>query len=114
MERIAHACRIWAKWRSFQKRLLPFIQTLDDLDILLEICSQHGDVRPVTMMGLVRAGISPPNTLRRHLRALISNGVVLAKRSKQDGRVTELSLTSRGVRLVNTAVAQLNIMGESA
>jgi len=66
------------------------------------------------MMGLVRTGISPPNTLRRHLRALISNGVVLAKRSKQDGRVTELSLTSRGVRLVNTAVAQLNIMGESA
>src|SRR3982751_3353786 len=114
MERIAHACRIWTKWRSFQKRLLPFIQTLDDLDILLEICSQHGEVRPVTMMGLVRAGISPPNTLRRHLRVLITSGIVQAKRSKDDRRVTELSLTSRGDRLVKAAVAQLKTLGEFA
>ena len=108
MKALIHACKTWGIWRSAQRNLLP--QTLEDVDIVFNICAHSSDDR-ITVNQLIASCIASRNTVLRRLLALIDSGIVSMKASATDGRLRELSLTKKGVGLARKATASLKRLG---
>ena len=111
MATLIQACKTWGTWRRFNKSLIP--QTIEDVDIVFNICSRGEDGCPLTVNQLVASGISPRNTLLRRLRVLIERGMVAQTPQPDDKRYTELSLTKKGVGWVRRAANSLRRLGMS-
>lgn len=109
MKALIHACKTWGIWRSAQRNLLP--KTLEDVDIVFNICARSGGDHSMTVNQLIASCIASRNTVLRRLRALIDSGIVSMRASSTDGRLRELSLTKKGVGLVRKASASLRRLG---
>jgi DNA-binding MarR family transcriptional regulator len=109
MRTLIHACKTWGIWRSVQRNLLP--QTLEDVDIVFNICARSGGARALTVNQLIARCMASRNTVLRRLRALIDTGIVSIRASAADGRLRELGLTRKGVRLVRKATISLRRLG---
>ena len=109
MPTLIHACKMWGAWRSFHKGLIP--QTLEEVDIVFNICARREDASPLTVNQLVASGISPRNTLLRRLSALIDRGIVARTPQADDKRYRILTLTKKGVGLVRRAANSLKRLG---
>jgi hypothetical protein len=109
MKTLIHACKTWGTWRSAQRNLMP--QTLEDVDIVCNICARQGDRRSITVSQLVANCIASRNTVLRRLRALIDSGIVSMRTSATDRRLRELALTQKGVRLARRAAGSLQRLG---
>ena len=109
MKTLIHACKTWGIWRSAQINLLP--QTLEDVDIVFNICARSGDARALTVNQLIARCRASRNTVLRRLRALIETGIVSIRASAADGRLRELGLTRKGVRLVLRVATSLQRLG---
>jgi len=81
--------------RHMEKEHLPFIQTLEDRDIVLEIGFHAERNAPIGVKQLNRLGITSEGTIGRRLKRLKTLGVVKYDRSEVDGRKVELSLHPR-------------------
>ena len=109
MNTLINACKTWGIWRSAQSNLLP--QTLEDVDIVFNICARSGGDRLLTVNQLVADCAASRNTVLRRLRALIDTGIVSIRASAADGRLRELGLTRKGVRLVRKVTLSLQRLG---
>jgi DNA-binding MarR family transcriptional regulator len=109
MNALVHACKTWGIWRTAQRRLLP--QTLEDVDIVFNICAHRGDKRSITVNQLIARCIASRNTVLRRLRTLLDGGIVAMRASDSDRRLRELVLTKKGMRLVRKATASLQRLG---
>ncbi len=78
--------------RATERALLPFVETLEDLDILDAIgaCAEKG--KPCTYKELRHAGIAAPATLQRRLRRLLSLGAITQTNTARDRRYRLLAL----------------------
>lgn len=83
--------------RDFERRHLPFLQTVQDLDLVVEIGLYELHGRSLTLKQLYLAGIGGVATIERRLARLKRHGVVIYRTSKEDRRHRELTL-SRMVR----------------
>jgi DNA-binding MarR family transcriptional regulator len=81
--------------RGFERRYLPFVKTLEDFDLLLEIGYHQEQGRSVTLKELLLAGIGSIATVQRRLSTLRQIGVVQMTRSKEDARTVELLLSPK-------------------
>ena len=106
MSSLIRNCKVWGLWRNFHRGLMP--QSLEDIDIVFNICSRG---RPITVNKLVDSCIASRNTVLRHLRVLIDNGIIAMNSSAGDRRFRELSLTRKGVGLVHRATSSLRKLG---
>jgi hypothetical protein len=84
--------------RSFRRRHLPFLQTQEDHDIILEVGLHQERGTPLTLKQLQFLGITSIPTLQRRLRRLRELGAIVARRSTRDARVVELTLSSKVMR----------------
>jgi DcmR-like sensory protein len=78
---------------EFRRRHLPFLKTLEDQDLVREIGHYQALGAPMTLKQLLQAGLTSPATLQRRLSRLKQLGVVQERRSRDDGRALELTLS---------------------
>jgi hypothetical protein len=81
--------------RAFEKRSLPFLKSLEDFDLVVEIGYHQERGETLTLKQLYLLGIGSIATVQRRLSVLKEIGVVLLKRSKEDARSFELTLSPK-------------------
>lgn len=78
--------------RHLQRRSAPYIRTLEDLDIIVEIGAAQDERRPIGTSGLVAAKLAPRATLSRRLARLKKLGIVRQQSVEDDKRRSQLLL----------------------
>jgi len=73
---------------------MPFLKSLIDFDIILEIGYAEEQKQPLTLKRLFLMNISSPTTVRRKLAALVEKGVVRRSRQAEDQRSALLTIAS--------------------
>lgn len=81
--------------RAFEKRSLPFVKSLEDFDLVIEIGYHQEQGKALTLKQVYLLGIGSVATVQRRLSVLKEMGVVLLKRSKEDARTFELTLSPK-------------------
>jgi DNA-binding MarR family transcriptional regulator len=78
--------------RDLERKLLPFVLTVEDRDIVLEI-GYHSEIRrPIGVKQLHTLRIGSESTIRRRLNRLRKKGLVQQQRADHDRRNLNLKL----------------------
>ena len=88
---------------DFRRTQLPFVRTLEDLELIREIGWHQADGRPATLQLLFSKNYGTLATIQRRLNRLKRLGIVEYTRSVYDKRIVHLALSQevweRHVRL---------------
>ena len=86
------------KIREYQRGQLPFVRSLVEWDLVIEIgyAEECGD--PVTLKQLLLLNICSRNTMRRKLAHLIEQQIVLRQRNSHDRRANMLVISPGTLR----------------
>lgn len=87
------------RMRQFERRHLPFLDSFEDLDLVLLIGQHQAQGQPITMKGITTFGIGAPATLQRRVARLKRLAVVEATPLKIDRRNVTLELSSRYIHI---------------
>jgi hypothetical protein len=85
--------------RTFERRHLPFIRTLEDMNMLFLIGLHQERGVPLTLKHMLSFDIGSAATLERRLARMKNLGVVVQSRSEQDRRNVELKLSPKTWRV---------------
>ena len=77
---------------DFRRRHLPFVKTLEDLDLVREIGSHQAAGDPVTLKVLFLKGLGSVATVQRRLSRLKRLGIVQQSKVQHDRRLVRLAL----------------------
>ncbi len=80
------------KIRTQQRLCMPFLQSMEDQDIVVAIGTAQEAGKPIIAKSLLLDEIGAPATIRRRLDRLVGLGVVVKHRVEDDGRCFELRL----------------------
>lgn len=84
---------------EFRKHHLPFLKTVEDIELLREIGLHQTAGRPLTLKALFLLGIGSVATVQRRLGRLKRLGVVHQTRDPHDKRVLRLSIDPKVLKL---------------
>jgi len=85
--------------RTFERRHLPFIRTLEDMNMLYLIGLHQERGVPLTLKHMLSFDIGSAATLERRLARMKRLGVVVQARSELDRRNVELKLAPKTWRV---------------
>ena len=88
------------RMREFEKLQMPFIKSLIDFDIIIEIGYAQEIRKPLTSKPLFLLNISSTTTVRRRLAELTRQGIVKRHIDARDHRSEILSISSAGLKLL--------------
>lgn len=88
------------KLREFEKGQLPFLKSVFDFDIVVEIGYQEEQGHPITLKQLLLLNICSRNTVRRKLLSLIGQGVVIRRKAAHDQRASILIVAPSAIKLL--------------
>jgi DNA-binding MarR family transcriptional regulator len=88
------------KIREFQRRQLPFLKSVVDFDIVIEIGYAEEQGQPLTLKQLVLLNMSSRTTVRRKLARLIEQGIVMRRKQANDHRASLLIISPSSVKLL--------------
>ena len=88
------------KIREFERQQLPFLKSVVDFDIVIEIGYAEEQEQPLTLKQLFLLNIRSRTTVRRKLRRLIEQGIVLRRKHANDHRASVLSISASSVKLL--------------
>ena len=88
------------KIREFERLQLPFLKSVVDFDIVIEIGYAEEQEQPLTLKQLFLLNISSRTTVRRKLAKLIEQGIVVRRKHTNDHRVTLLIISPSSVKLL--------------
>jgi DNA-binding MarR family transcriptional regulator len=88
------------KIREFERQHLPFLKSIVDLDIVIEIGYAEEQGEPLTLKQLFLLNIRSRTTVRRKLRRLIDQGIVIRRKLASDNRASLLTISASSVRLL--------------
>jgi DNA-binding MarR family transcriptional regulator len=88
------------KIREFERQQLPFLKSVVDFDIVIEIGYAEEQGQPLTLKQLFLLNIRSRTTVRRKLRRLIDQGIVLRRKHANDHRSSLLTISASSVRLL--------------
>jgi len=77
---------------DFRRRYMPFVERLEDLDLLWEIGLYQEAGTPIALKVLYLKGIGSVATIQRRLSRLKRLGVVCQSRADHDKRVVRLTV----------------------
>lgn len=97
--------------RTFERKRLRFLRTMEDFDVLCEIGLHQEQGRPLTVTQLHRLRLGSVPTMQRRLRRLRQSGAVASRRTERDARAMELRITPRALKLFNRYAALLGRRG---
>src|ERR1700674_1311287 len=88
------------KIREFERRQLPFLKTVIDFDIVIEIGYAEEQEQPLTLKQLFLLDLSSRTTVRRKLARLIEQGIVVRRKHANDNRASLLTISASSVKLL--------------
>ena len=88
------------KIREFERQHLPFLKSVIDFDIVVEIGYAEEQELPLTLKQLFLLNISSRTTVRRRLARLIEQGIVMRRKKPKDNRSTILTVSSSSLKLL--------------
>ena len=86
--------------RAFERQQLPFLKSVVDFDIVVEIGYAEEQGQPLTLKQLFLLNIRSRTTVRRKLRRLIDQGIVLRRKHANDRRASLLTISASSVKLL--------------
>jgi DNA-binding MarR family transcriptional regulator len=88
------------KIREFERQHLPFLKSIVDLDIVIEIGYAEEQGQPLTLKQLFLLNIRSRTTVRRKLRRLIDQGIVMRRKQASDHRASLLTISASSIKLL--------------
>src|SRR5665647_2820948 len=88
------------KIREFERLQLPFLKSIADFDIVIEIGYAEEQGQPLTLKQLLLLNIISPTTVRRKLVRLIEQGIVIRRKHVNDHRASLLIISPQSVKLL--------------
>ena len=88
------------KIREFERLQLPFLKSIADFDIVIEIGYAEEQGQPLTLKQLVLLNMSSRTTVRRKLARLIEQGIVMRRKQANDHRASLLTISASSVKLL--------------
>ena len=88
------------KIREFERLQLPFLKSVIDFDIVIEIGYGEEQGQPLTLKQLFLLNISSRTTVRRKLASLIEQGIVIRRKHVNDHRASLLVISPSSVKLL--------------
>ena len=88
------------KIREFERAQLPFLGSIVDFDIIIEIGYAEEEQHPLTLKQLLLLNLSSRTTVRRRLAELIEQGIVRRRRNANDHRSSLLTISSFNLKLL--------------
>jgi DNA-binding MarR family transcriptional regulator len=101
------------KIREFERLQLPFLKSVVDFDILIEIGYAEEQGEPLTLKHLFLLNVSSRTTVRRKLAKLIEQGIVSRRKHASDHRTHLLVISSSTVKLLAKYVSALKTISGS-
>lgn len=83
---------------SARRQVLPFIQSIEDIDIVFAIGAAYDEGAPLGLKQLEMLKLAPPSTLQRRLSRLVRDGVLKKTAQSGDGRRIAYQPTAKTVR----------------
>ena len=87
------------KMRVFERAQLPFLKSVVDFDIIIEIGYAEEQGRPLTLKQLLLMSVSSRTTVSRRLTKLIERGVIIRRKNADDRRSSFLAISSPSLKL---------------
>ncbi len=88
------------KIREFERLQLPFLKSVADFDIVIEVGYAEEQGQPLTLKQLFLTNITSRTTVRRKLARLIEQGIVIRRRHANDHRASFLIISPSCVKLL--------------
>lgn len=88
------------KIREFERGHLPFLRSVVDFDIVIEIGYAEEQEQPLTLKHLFLLNLSSRTTVRRKLARLIEQGIVIRRKHANDHRASLLTISASTVKLL--------------
>jgi DNA-binding MarR family transcriptional regulator len=89
------------KIREFERLQLPFLKSVVDFDIVIEIGYAEEQGQPLTLKQLLLLNICSRTTLRRKLATLVEQGIIIRRKHANDHRASLLVVSPSGVKLLS-------------
>ena len=89
------------KIREFERQQLPFLRSVVDFDIIIEIGYAEEQGQPLTLKQLFLLDIRARSTVRRKLARLIEQGVVIRRKLVNDHRSSLLVISASSIKLLS-------------
>ena len=86
--------------REFERRQLPFLKSVIDFDIVIEIGYAEEQEQPLTLKQLFLLNLSSRTTVRRKLARLIEREIVIRRKHANDHRASLLTISASMVKLL--------------
>lgn len=86
--------------REFERLQLPFIRSLIDFDIIIEIGYAQEMQKPLTPKPLFLMKLGSNTTVRRRLAKLTEQGIVIRQTNPDDRRSDVLSISTSSLKLM--------------
>ncbi len=87
--------------REFEKRQLPFLKSIVDFDLIIEIGYAEEQQQPLTPKQIVLLNICSRTTVRRRLERLIEQGIVRRRKNANDQRSVLLTISSAHLKMLD-------------
>lgn len=101
------------KIRAFERAQLPFIKSIVDFDIIIEIGCAEEEGEPLTPKRLLLLKISSRTTVRRKLATHIEQGIVIRRKHATDQRASTLIIAPSTVKVFSKYGATLALISAS-
>ena len=88
------------KIREFERLQLPFLKSVIDFDIVIEIGYAEEQGQSLTLKQLSLLNISSRTTVRRKLATLIDKGIILRRKNANDHRASLLIISPASLKLL--------------
>jgi hypothetical protein len=89
------------KIREFERQQLPFLKSVFDFDIVIEIGYAEELQHPLTLKQLFLMNISSRTTVRRKLARLIEQGIVIRRTQASDHRASVLRISPSAIKVLS-------------
>ena len=84
--------------RELERRQLPFLKSVVDFDIVIEIGYAEEQEQLLTLKQLFLLNLSSRTTVRRKLARLIDQGIVMRRKHANDQRASVLTISTSTVK----------------
>lgn len=88
------------KIREFERSQLPFLKSIIDFDIVIELGYAEEQQHPLTLKQVFLLNLSSRTTVRRRLARLIEQGIVRRRKNANDQRSSLLTISSSNLKLL--------------
>src|SRR5476649_303046 len=88
------------KIREYERRQLPFLKTVVDFDIVIEIGFAEEQEQPLTLKQLFLLNLSSRTTVRRKLTTLIEREIAIRGKQANDLRASHLTISPSIVKVL--------------